>query len=393
MKINKTFLKEVLTLQSESGKEKEQINTYIFNILKKLNNKHKLNLLTQEDSIGNIYITKGKADLYPCVVSHTDNVGKYLNNKTIVEINDTLLAFNETGQIDTHGDDKVGMYICFEALINLPTVKVVFYVSEETGMQGANASDLEFLKNTMFILENDRMGNTDWITFSNGVDICNEEFKKFVEPIITSYKYKFERGIATDVGTLVKRNVGVSCANISCGYYKQHHSNSYVKISEVEEALNLTIDVCLEGIKTNKKFEYIYVQPVYNYNKVLGKTYNFKLKQDLYKEVKRRARSEYIKGNPAYYKGMEEACEYVIDLLSDIDGYLVLGDRESKSILVEVMEDYLSLSNKPKCKGECSYLLDDSAIGGPQETCISCGKTKEIQVQYNLYDDIHPWDH
>jgi len=151
---NLEFLKEVLTLQSESGKEKEQINPDIHNILNNIRNTFNFKLTISEDEKGNIYVIKESFDsdkIYPCIVAHTDNVGIYHKDKTVVQINDTLIAVNEKGQIDLHGDDKVGIYMAFQALIDLPYCKVCLFVSEEVGCQGSRVADLDFFKNVMFI--------------------------------------------------------------------------------------------------------------------------------------------------------------------------------------------------------------------------------------------------
>lgn len=405
--INKEFLKEVLTLQSESGKEKEQINPNIHSILRRINSQHKLSLKVEEDTVGNIYITKGKDfDLYPCIVAHTDNVGKYHNNKTIVEVNDILMAFNETGQVDAHGDDKIGLFCALQALIDLPRLKVGLFIDEERGCNGSRVALLDFFKNTYFILQSDRKGNSDWITYSNGVDICNQAFKDFVSPIMTPYGYKFERGILTDIGELVKRDVGVCTANISSGYYNPHSNSSYCKTSEVEVCYNLMIDVCKKGLELNKQFTYKYEAPVYT-PKTFGK-YSFrlnKLKEALYKEVKKRNKHIAPKSNSSYYMGMKDGLDIIVELLNDIDDEM-MGLTKGEMFIdsfVDGVYDYIEEHNKPSttigkaiCKGECSFMTDTSAIGGPEEVCINCGvvkgKDNKLPKQANLFDNDDVWE-
>jgi len=98
---NEKLLIEILGWQSESSKEKEQIIPTLRQYLESLEDQ---SFIVDEDEHGNIYVTKGKSDLYPCMVSHLDQVHKYNANKTIVQNGDYLLAFDGARQIGTGGD-------------------------------------------------------------------------------------------------------------------------------------------------------------------------------------------------------------------------------------------------------------------------------------------------
>lgn len=393
---NLEFLKEVLTLQSESGKEKEQINPDIHNILNNIQNTFNFKLTISEDEIGNIYITKNNLDkdkVYPCIVAHTDNVGIYHKDKTVVQINNTLIAVNEKGQIDLHGDDKVGMYIAFQALMDLPYCKVCLFPSEETSCQGSRVANLDFFKDVMFILQSDRKGNSDWITFTNGVEVCNQEFKDFVTPIIKDYNYKFERGTLTDVGELVIRNVGVCTANISSGYYLAHSDKSYCKISEVENCYNLMIDVCEKGIELNKKWEYTYVRPTFN-NSFKQKSYDEVLEKLItyfHKEIKV-INFKNSKPSPLFYQGLKEGIEKTLTLIDKIDSKMLCNKTVDESI-IDILSFYseeqklIEKSSKNDCIGECFFMTDEFNISGPAETCINCGKIKSVQKPLNKFEN------
>ena len=135
--IDEKLLIEVLGWQSESRKESEQIIPTLNNYLDKIN----LNgeFIIEEDTHGNIYITKGKADLYPCIVSHLDQVHKFADNKKIIKNDDYLIALNGAKQIGTGGDDLVGVFICLELLQSIDIIKIAFFVQEEIGCIGSNA--------------------------------------------------------------------------------------------------------------------------------------------------------------------------------------------------------------------------------------------------------------
>ncbi len=60
-------LKEVLSIPTHSRNEKLMVS-YLQNVLTEKGFEH------YTDTIGNIYVTKGEAEWYPCFVSHTDTV-------------------------------------------------------------------------------------------------------------------------------------------------------------------------------------------------------------------------------------------------------------------------------------------------------------------------------
>ena len=97
---NEKLLIEVLGWQSESNKEKEQITSNLLEKLAQISTE----LLIEEDAHGNIFVTKGEASLFPCIVSHLDQVHKYAKDKTIFQNGDYLLAFDGPKQVGTGGD-------------------------------------------------------------------------------------------------------------------------------------------------------------------------------------------------------------------------------------------------------------------------------------------------
>jgi len=149
------------------------------------------------------------------LVSHLDQVHKYAQIKTIFQNGDYLLAFNGPNQVGTGGDDLVGVFMCLQLLEDYNFIKVVFFVAEEVGCIGSSACDLSFFDDCMFIGQADRKNNSDFINYSNGVQLFDQEFSTFVAPVLKDYNYKECTGIATDAGCLSKRNVGIACFNIS----------------------------------------------------------------------------------------------------------------------------------------------------------------------------------
>ena len=142
------LLKRCLSLQAESGKEKDQINPDLHQILEEIQ-AHlgcKFEIVEQEN--GNIYVTKGTAEFYPCIITHTDQVAKLNADKVVMECGDLMFAVDSTdgSRVDTGGDDLCSVWACFQGLLDLPEIKVVFLVSEENGCYGSKAANMEFFK-------------------------------------------------------------------------------------------------------------------------------------------------------------------------------------------------------------------------------------------------------
>ena len=334
MTFNEELLIEVLGWQSESSKEKEQIIPTLNNYLKLLNNKY--SLVVEEDAHGNIYVTKGKADLYPCVVSHLDQVHRFCPNKTIVRNGDYLLAFDGARQVGTGGDDLVGVFMCLNLLDAVDNIKVAFFLQEEIGCIGSNSCDLDFFKDCKFIGQADRKGDADFINYSNGVKLFDEEFSTFVAPILEGYKYKECTGIATDVGALSKRNVGIACFNISCGYHNPHTSTEYVVISQVENCYNVILDIISSADK-----QYTYVRPADKpvYHKAQGKSPLYDKLYALFKSS-----PKYIKSNKMSY-AYSIAFDFFIDFIENYDR-LVDSAQPDYPYLSDMIEEFIDYMNE-----------------------------------------------
>jgi hypothetical protein len=307
---NEKLLIEVLGWQSESNKEQEQIVPTLNAYLEALNLKMKGSLKIENDTHGNIYVTKGKANLYPCIVSHLDQVHKYAENKTIFQNGDYLLAFDGPRQVGTGGDDLVGVFMCLQLLEDYNFIKVVFFVAEEVGCIGSSACDLSYFDDCMFIGQADRKNNSDFINYSNGVQLFGEEFSTFVAPVLKDYNYKECVGIATDAGCLSKRNVGIACFNISCGYYNPHTSTEYVSIKDVTNCYNVICDII-----SNSDKRFLFTRPTITYGSK-AKEPKSELYEALYEGFKKS--KFYVKSDKMYY-AYSRALDYVVDLIEQHD--------------------------------------------------------------------------
>lgn len=238
----KTQLINLFSVQSDSYEEDRMVN-----FLMKL---AKANGWTvRKDKKKNVYITKGKADIYPCVVSHTDTVHRILPGKvypTIIE--DTLFTIHpKEGQVGCGGDDKCGIWVCLEMLERLDAVKAVFFAAEEVGCVGSSAADMKFFADCAFAIQVDRQGNKDFVIEACGTDLCSDDFALEATDIMTAHGYELcSSGGLTDVVQLAENEVGVSCINLSGGYYKPHTSKEYVSLTDLANVTDMVEKLCRE---------------------------------------------------------------------------------------------------------------------------------------------------
>lgn len=237
--MNKDLLFQLYAIHSPSGNEKRMRK-----FLKKYIWANCGEVKIEQDEHGNLLCTKGESDTYPCLASHIDQVQDHHSKDfKVFEYNGDVFAWSAKSheQQGLGADDKNGIFICLELLKKFDVMKVAFFVGEEVGCKGSRAVDLEFFKDCRFIVEPDRRGGDDLITEMSVGKVCSDDFIA-----ATGYKefgYKFARGTITDVGELVERGVGISCLNLSCGYYDAHTDNEMTILDELENCLALVSNI------------------------------------------------------------------------------------------------------------------------------------------------------
>lgn len=140
-------------------------------------------------------------------------------------------------------DDKNGVYVCLRMLAELPAVKCAFFVGEEVGCVGSEAADMEFFEDCRFVIQCDRRGGRDFITMAGCTELCDENF--IVDCGMENYGYKPTHGAMTDVMTLKDNGLGVSCVNLSCGYYNPHSDAEVTNIEELDNCVDFVRHICL----------------------------------------------------------------------------------------------------------------------------------------------------
>lgn len=243
-RIDYKTLSEALSIQTKHGDDQAMLS-YIQSKLADLD------VTVQTDDYGNIYVTKGTAKSYPCVVAHTDTVQSVLADVTIYRNEDTIFAFDpvKRTQHGIGGDDKVGVYITLQLLVDIPIMKAVFFRDEEIGCKGSDYSitnHKEWYEDCGYVLMADRRGNSDAIRVSGGLIIASDDFLDACQSLFEKYGYKETIGIFTDVDTLTAGGIGISTINLSCGYHEPHTSKEVVSFRDVNKCYNLMYDIISE---------------------------------------------------------------------------------------------------------------------------------------------------
>lgn len=239
------LLKQLYKIHSPSGSElvmKKFIRRYV--------RKHIPGAKIRTDKTGNLYIIKGIAPSYPCIVAHLDQVQR-VHSKDFIPIETKELIFgyspSQRKQEGIGADDKNGIWIALRCLKKYDTLKVAFFVEEETGCRGSSQADMDFFKDARFVIQPDRRGYKDLITHIGWTDLCSDEFLK-----ATGYEqfgYQETEGAMTDILALKENGLEISCINLSCGYYEPHTDNEFTVKTDLMNCLSLIeyiIETCTE---------------------------------------------------------------------------------------------------------------------------------------------------
>jgi hypothetical protein len=245
------LLKSLYKISSPSGKEKKMRNFLIEKCTE-------LGAESFTDKIGNIYITKGSAESYPCIVAHMDEVcpdrGK---GYKVMEQNGRIFGMDTKNVkfAGIGGDDKNGIWVALKCLEKYDILKCVFFVGEEVGCVGSSKCNMDFFSDCRFVLQCDRRGGNDLITNASYTQLCSPEFLAVIN--YQQFGYAENQGMLTDVLTLKERGLGVCCLNISCGYYRPHSEEEYTIFSELENCLDFVQNIVENCTDTYPhKYEY-----------------------------------------------------------------------------------------------------------------------------------------
>lgn len=252
---------KVLNIQSTSSNEK-----LMWFYIKTWLDSHGINNYT--DAAGNIIATKGElseGEYYPCVCSHMDTVHSFVDDYKLyffVDEDGNHVLFAKDGEKKTGigGDDKCGVYSCLYFLTIFDKLKVVFFTQEESGLVGSNKINLSVFDNCGYIIQLDRWGAHDFICKNSSHNLVSDEYLETINEVLRKYNYEPAIGLITDSVNLFSRNVGISCVNVSCGYYEHHTNSEKIDVNEFYNSLKFTKEV----IETLGNKKYAHNRPVYN---------------------------------------------------------------------------------------------------------------------------------
>ena len=218
------LLKQLFSIHSKSGKE-GKIRKFIWNWVRQTVPDAKIEC----DKPGNLYVTKGKSDTYPCIVAHMDQVQERHSKDFIAyEAEDIIIGFSpkHKEQQGLGADDKCGLWIGLKCLQKFDCLKLAFFVGEEVGCKGSGLANMAFFDDCRFVIEPDRKGSEDLITQIGWTPLCSDDFLKDIG--FKKFGYKEAEGMMTDIETLKDNGLMLSCINLSCGYYRPHSNEEFV---------------------------------------------------------------------------------------------------------------------------------------------------------------------
>jgi hypothetical protein len=235
-----------------------------------------LGAVTELDKYGNLYVTKGKADFYPCVVAHTDINQEVRNNVSVMTVYPWIFGFDtdRAEQCGIGADDKVGVYFAVHMFDLFENIKLFFPKDEEVGLIGTYAADKNFFTDCSMLVQLDRNSyKNDLITYTNGITVCSQEFVEAAQPIMNKYMYAKNNGSCTDIGGIKKFDT-VKCVamNVSCGYINEHSSEEVISMPHFENAINFGYELLKMGV--DKVWNHTAKQEVYE-NSYYGRYGNY----------------------------------------------------------------------------------------------------------------------
>lgn len=229
------LLKKLYEIHSPSGSEKT-MKKFIKGYVKK----HIPEVTFRSDHVGNLYMTRGNSETYPCIVAHLDQVQReHSKDFKAIETEDIIFGYSPKNRRreGLGADDKNGIWIALKCLEKYECIKVAFFISEEIGCIGSRNADMNFFEDTRFVIEPDRRGFENLITDISYTSLCSNDFLRDIG--FERFGYKEKSGMMTDVLELKERGLGVSCINLSCGYYEPHSDEEFTVKKDLLNCLGL----------------------------------------------------------------------------------------------------------------------------------------------------------
>lgn len=193
------------------------------------------------DGANNIYVIKGdNGQPLPCVAAHIDSV-QPLRPVCINEPTPGIItACTAQGkQCGFGADDKAGIKVCLDLLERFDHIAVVLFAAEEWGCHGAYWADPGFFAKLGYLIEFDCPGR-HLVSYTSGGERLFENGGEFITkamPALMKHgSTQWQHHPYSDV-MAIRGRFPLSCLNLSCGYYNWHAPNEYIKLDDVEAAV------------------------------------------------------------------------------------------------------------------------------------------------------------
>jgi hypothetical protein len=211
-----------------------------------------LGAVTEKDAYGSLYVTKGNAEFYPCVVGHTDINQETRDRVKVITEYPWIFGFDldKAEQSGIGADDKVGVYFAVHMFDLFDNIKLFFPKDEEVGLVGTYKANKDFFADCSMLVQLDRNSyKNDLITYTNGITVCSDEFVDAASSTMTKYGYAKNNGSCTDIGGLKKYDT-VNCVamNVSCGYINEHSDEEVISMPHFENAINFGYELLKMGV-------------------------------------------------------------------------------------------------------------------------------------------------
>lgn len=244
--LNYEVLKELYAIHSPSGGEK-RMRRYIKSYI----GRNVPSAAVRQDALGNLYVTKGAADSYPCLCAHMDQVQRlHPKDFTCIDADGVIFGYSPKmrAQCGLGADDKNGIFIALSCLEEYDVLKCAFFVGEEIGCVGSSGADAEFFSDCRYCIQIDRRGSSDMVTRISMDALCSDDFVAATD--CEAWGYATCHGFMTDVEALRELGVTASCVNLSCGYYEPHTDHEFTVKADLEKCHAFVchiLDTCLSG--------------------------------------------------------------------------------------------------------------------------------------------------
>ena len=236
------LLQQLYKISSKSGME-DMIKSFILDYLSDVD------MVIKTDDVGNLFITKGLVESYPCVAAHLDEIHSPCQREVVVDEDVIYTVDRLWNRVGCGADDKNGLWIIMNLLKTEPVLKAALFVQEErdgelAGCRGARACDLSFFDDVRYVIECDRKGASDLVHIGkDDTHLCDSDFIHI--SILHKYGYEMVHGGKTDVVELKMRGLNIPVCNISCGYYDAHKNSEYTRFSELERCLAFVREILM----------------------------------------------------------------------------------------------------------------------------------------------------